>query len=117
MIKEKNTYNRLVKLLLFSEGIWWSLVLIVYALVPLDRLGVKLLHGEMLGLWGVIPVLAVLSWIQWNWKAKIYKEYSGYGPTRMLWVKFEPAKAFLHCFGHGSACCRIKKSKRFKTDT
>ncbi len=98
MIKEKNTYNRLVKLLLVSEAIWWSFVLIGYVVVPFDKWGMKLLHPDMLGLWMVIPVLGVLSWIQWNWKARIYQEYSGYGSTRMLWVKFEPLKAFLHYF-------------------
>lgn len=104
MIKEKNTYARLVSLLLLSEGIWWTLVMLLYVLVPFDRLGIKLLYPEMLGLWGVIPVLAVLSWMQWSWKAKIYKEYSGYGSTRMLWVKFEPFKAFLHYFLLRSTC-------------
>ncbi len=97
MIK-KNTYSHLVRLLLISEAIWWSLVLICYLLVPFDKWGVKLLHSEVLGLWMIIPVLAVVSWIQWNWKARIYEEYSGYGATRMLWVKFEPLKAFLHYF-------------------
>lgn len=98
MIKEANTYNRLMKLLLLSEGIWWAIILIGYALLPIDHWGVKLLHPEMLGLWIVIPILAVVSWIQWRWKARIYQEYSGYGSTRMLWVKFEPIKAFLHYF-------------------
>lgn len=97
MIK-RNTYGHLVRLLLISEAVWWSLVLICYILVPFDRWGVKLLHSEVLGLWMIIPVLAVVSWVQWNWKAKIYEEYSGYGATRMLWVKFEPLKAFLHYF-------------------
>lgn len=97
MIK-KNTYSHLVRLLLISEAIWWSLVLICYLLVPFDSWGVKLLHSEVLGLWMVIPVLAVVSWMQWSWKSKIYEEYSGYGSTRMLWVKFEPVKAFLHYF-------------------
>ena len=93
-----STYDRLVKGLLLSEGIWWGIVLALYLSVPFGRYGVKLLHPEMLGLWMIIPVFAALSWIQWNWKARIYKEYSGYGPTRMLWVKFEPVKAFLHYF-------------------
>jgi Ca-activated chloride channel homolog len=97
MIK-KNVYGHLVRLLLISEAIWWSLVLICYVLVPFDSWGVKLLHSEALGLWMLIPVLAVISWMQWNWKSKIYEEYSGYGATRMLWVKFEPVKAFLHYF-------------------
>jgi Ca-activated chloride channel family protein len=98
MIKEKNTYSHLVRLLLISEAIWWLLVLTCYLVVPFQSWGVKLLHSEMLGLWIVIPVLAVISWMQWQWKAKIYEEYSGYGSTRMLWVKFEPVKAFLHYF-------------------
>ncbi|WP_343634616.1 VWA domain-containing protein [Fluviicola sp.] len=98
MIKGKSTYNHLVKLLAVSEAIWWSLVLICYVLVPFDSWGVKLLHSEMLGLWLLIPALAALSWIQWRWKARIYEQYSGYGSTRMLWVKFEPVKAFLHYF-------------------
>lgn len=88
----------MVKGLLLSEGIWWSLLSLIYMLTPFHRLGVKLLHPEMLVLWIVIPILGILSWIQWDWKAKIYQEYSGYGTTRMLWVKFEPLKAFLHYF-------------------
>lgn len=98
MIKGKQTYNQLMKLVVVSEAIWWSLVLIAYVLVPFDSWGVKLLYGEMLWLWLIIPVLAILSWIQWQWKARIYEQYSGYGATRMLWVKFEPVKAFLHYF-------------------
>ena len=98
MIKEKSTYKRLVNLLVVSETIWWAAVFVLFVLIPKMNTQVNLLHPEMLGLWVIIPVLGVLTWIQWNWKAKIYEEYSGYGSTRMLWVKFEPAKAFLHYF-------------------
>ena len=98
MTKHGNTYDRLVKWLLVSEGIWWAVVLAIYGLVSFDGLGMHLLHSEMLGLWIIIPVFAVLTWFQWSWKAKTYREYSGYGSTRMLWVKFEPLKAFLHYF-------------------
>jgi Ca-activated chloride channel homolog len=98
MIKGNPTYDRLVKLVLITEAIWWMLVLLAWAFIPFDRLGVHLLHSEMLGLWAIIPVLGILSWIQWRWKARIYNQYSGYGPTRMLWIKFEPLKAFLHYF-------------------
>lgn len=98
MIKGRDTYNRLVKALLVSEAVWWLLVVTMYVSVPLTDQGVKLLHSEMLSLWLFIPVLAVLSLSRWNWKASIYEQYSGYGPTRMLWVKFEPLKAFLHYF-------------------
>lgn len=98
MIKEKNTYNHLVNGLLISEAIWWALVFVMYVFFPFESWGVKLLHSEMLGLWAVIPLLGILTWIQWRWKARIYAEYSGYGSTRMLWVRFEPVKAFLHYF-------------------
>lgn len=98
MIKGKSTYDRLVRNLLLSEGIWWGILLLAYLLFPFDRSGVKLLHPQMLGLWMIIPVFAVVTWIQWKWKARIYETYSGYGSTRMLWVTFEPVKAFLHYF-------------------
>ncbi|MDR0802330.1 VWA domain-containing protein [Fluviicola sp.] len=98
MTKKHSTYQHLVKLLLISEGIWWLLVLICCVVLPFGRWGVKLLHPEMLLLWIIIPILGVLTWLQWNWKSKIYQQYSGYGTTRMLWVKFEPVKAFLHYF-------------------
>jgi Ca-activated chloride channel family protein len=98
MTKRTNTYERLVSLLLIAEGSWWLLVLISYLFVPFSRWGIKLLHSEMLPLWGLIPVFAGLSWFHWNWKSKIYQQYSGYGNTRMLWVTFEPLKAFLHYF-------------------
>lgn len=98
MTKKQTTYQQLMKLLFISEGIWWMLVLVCYAVFPFGKWGVKLLHPEMLPLWLVIPVLGVLTWFQWNWKAKVYEQYSGFGSTRMLWVKFEPVKAFLHYF-------------------
>lgn len=98
MTKKHSTYQHLMKLLLISEGIWWLLVLVCYAVFPFAAWGVKLLHPEMLVLWLIIPVLGVMTWAQWNWKSKIYQQYSGFGSTRMLWVKFEPVKAFLHYF-------------------
>ncbi len=98
MIKEKNTYRRLVNLLVVSEAAWWITVFTLFAVISRVYKEVSLLHPEMLGLWAIIPVLGALSWIQWNWKSRIYEEYSGYGSTRMLWVKFEPMKAFLHYF-------------------
>jgi Ca-activated chloride channel family protein len=98
MIKEKNTYRRLVNLLVVSEAAWWVTVSILLGIIPRIYGEVSLLHPEMLGLWAIIPVLGALTWIQWHWKARIYEEYSGYGSTRMLWVKFEPMKAFLHYF-------------------
>ncbi|MNK12819.1 von Willebrand factor type A domain protein [compost metagenome] len=98
MTKQGSTYERLVKWLLVSEAIWWTVILGIYGAVSFDSLGMHLLHPEMLGLWAIIPVFAVLTWFQWSWKAKTYREYSGYGSTRMLWVKFEPLKAFLHYF-------------------
>ncbi|AEA43933.1 VWA domain-containing protein [Fluviicola taffensis] len=98
MTKKTTTYQRLMSLLLISEGGWWLLVLMAYLFIPFNSWNVKLLFPEMLSLWMLIPVFAGLSWIHWNWKAKIYENYSGYGNTRMLWVTFEPLKAFLHYF-------------------
>jgi Ca-activated chloride channel homolog len=98
MIKEKNTYRRLVNLLVVSEAAWWVTVSVLFGIIPRIVGDVNLLHPEMLGLWAIIPVLGALTWIQWRWKSRIYEEYSGYGSTRMLWVKFEPMKAFLHYF-------------------
>lgn len=98
MIKKTTTYQRLMSLLLISEGGWWLLVLMTYLFLPFNSWNVKLLYPEMLSLWMLIPVFAGLSWIHWNWKSKIYEHYSGYGNTRMLWVTFEPTKAFLHYF-------------------
>lgn len=98
MIKEKNTYRRLVNLLVVSEAAWWVTTFTLFSIIPRIYKEVNLLHPEMLGLWAIIPILGALTWIQWNWKSRIYEEYSGYGSTRMLWVKFEPMKAFLHYF-------------------
>lgn len=98
MTKQVSTYQHLVKLLLISEGIWWFLVLICCTVLPFNEWGMHLLHPEMLSLWMIIPAFAALTWFQWHWKSRIYEQYSGYGSTRMLWVKFEPLKAFLHYF-------------------
>jgi Ca-activated chloride channel homolog len=98
MTKNTTTYQRLMSLLLISEGSWWLLVLMVYFFAPFNSWSVKLLYPEMLSLWGIIPVFAGVSWFHWKWKSKIYEHYSGYGNTRMLWVTFEPIKAFLHYF-------------------
>lgn len=98
MTKQLSTYQHLVRLLLISEGIWWFLVVICSTVLPFDEWGMHLLHPEMLSCWMVIPAFAALTWFQWHWKSKIYEQYSGFGSTRMLWVKFEPVKAFLHYF-------------------
>ncbi|MNU89298.1 von Willebrand factor type A domain protein [compost metagenome] len=98
MTKKGSTYQHLVKLLLISEGIWWFLVLICSTVLPFNEWGMHLLHPDLLSLWMIIPAFAALTWLQWHWKSKIYQQYSGFGSTRMLWVKFEPLKAFLHYF-------------------
>ncbi|WP_300665579.1 hypothetical protein, partial [Fluviicola sp.] len=98
MTKQLSTYQHLVRLLLISEGIWWFLVVICSTVLPFDQWGMYLLHPQMLSLWMIIPAFAALTWFQWHWKSGIYQKYSGFGSTRMLWVKFEPVKAFLHYF-------------------
>ncbi len=98
MTKQLSTYQHLVRLLLISEGIWWFLVVICATVLPFGEWRMNLLHPEMLSLWVIIPVFAGLTWFQWHWKSGIYQQYSGFGSTRMLWVKFEPVKAFLHYF-------------------
>ncbi len=98
MTKQLSTYQHLVRLLLISEGIWWFLVVICSTVLPFGQWGMHLLYPEMLSLWIIIPVFAGLTWFQWHWKSRIYQQYSGFGSTRMLWVKFEPVKAFLHYF-------------------
>lgn len=94
MIKERSTYHRLVSYLLVAEVFCWVLTVSGYFI--LDALEVSYLHPECFYLLLILPVFAWLTWFQWKKKNQIYQQYTGFGDTRMLWVRFEPVKAFLH---------------------
>lgn len=98
MTSGKQTYQRLLQLVLATELLWWLSVLVVFLLRDFDAGSLRLLHKNYLWFWLVIPVFLTVSWYHWYWKSKLYDTYAGKGRTRMLWVTFEPVKAFLHYF-------------------
>lgn len=96
MIKAGNTYRQLVQYLLVCEVICWALSLSTFFI--LDAFQVTYLHPECFYFLLVIPVFSVFTWRHWKRKDEIHQQYSGFGETRMLWVRFEPKKAFLRYF-------------------
>jgi Ca-activated chloride channel homolog len=98
MTNGKQTYQRLLRIVLAAEVVWWILVLLAFFLLDLEAGKVRLLHKNYLWFWLLIPAFLFASWFHWKWKSKLYDAYAGIGRTRMLWVTFEPLKAFLHYF-------------------
>lgn len=98
MTSGKQTYQRLLQLVLATEIIWWLAVLLLFMFRDFESGSLRLLHKNYLWFWLVIPFFLLASWYHWLWKSRLYDQYAGKGRTRMLWVTFEPLKAFLHYF-------------------
>lgn len=98
MIKGLQTYKRLMIAVGITELIWWLLTLLVLFSWVSESSNARFLHPQNLWFWLLIPVVLGSTIAQWVWKNKIYASFESQGGTRMLWVKFEPVKGFLHYF-------------------
>lgn len=98
MINLHATYQRVLRWVVLAELMWWVLVLLIFAFDPFSSLGLSLLHPKMLWLWCLILPIVGASIAQWQWKSRLFDNYSSHGVTRMLTVNTQPIRAFLHYF-------------------
>lgn len=99
MIKKLHPIQQLLVYTIVVETSWWIIVMVgLFLPAKSNAQHLSLLHPYYTWFWLIIPMLWVLSFLQWKWKINVSNQFRGIGSTRMVWTTFHPVKAFLSYF-------------------